>query len=592
MAEQLLCDTGLLLTLAYLFQLHYVSEMPSTWSSTMSEALTLTKSDPKCESNRSWLDGLQSLSSAWPAIKGFLERTQDTAPRKTVKEQTWKRFGRIPGRCALLTFQEKHVEEQAFQSPDDLAKYLDANPTQQNSGLCRLWILEDLDLRWVEVLGSRLRVDPLVFSEQTNTFNFTVTRALPSLVRPIKAFTLRYFEFRQLRDENSIQTHTNQTTFALNARRIERWRDIDSPNFKCKWRHSLARRCASFWTNEKKGISGWDAVMLVDPAFDSFPHEGTHVPEVCTILQDPTTHNRLDALWTARNKGMMVPTKDTSVAYHGGSHTFTESTLDLDTARARQLVDEGRKLSSPLDEVVLHWTRVADPELISEARTHSVNSVHYLLKYIANLWVHQLDLVQSTIAQSEYFSEDYQASVDINTTSEEWRKKLREVLRATADINSLRRQMMHFDHHLTLNLERLGIILGAESIDPAAPNAIREAQMDFIHIHTRLRPFIARAMALDKTANELANLHANFKSIQYSELGLALSVFASVVFPATLVSSMLSMGNDYLPGQGRFWVFWAISVPVVFLVAMSLVFSRYLKTYFKAKIGQVFKKAA
>ncbi|KAL9075422.1 MAG: hypothetical protein Q9157_004024 [Trypethelium eluteriae] len=234
--------------------------------------------------------------------------------------------------------------------------------------------------------------------------------------------------------------------------------------------------------------------MLVDPAFDSFLWDSQvnfNMSPACTILQDPTTHARLDSLWAARTRSSMVPTRDTSVAYHGDSQTFTESTLSLKDAKKHPLIlSNDRNLSSLLDEMVIHWTRIAEQDLISSARECSVNSAHYLLKYIANLWVHQLDLVQSTIAQSEYFSEDYQAKVDLGTSIEEWRRTLLEVHDATTDMNHLRRQMLHFEHHMTLNLERLGIVMGAVGIDSSAPDAIQGAQKDFLHIYTRLRPLL------------------------------------------------------------------------------------------------------
>jgi Mg2+ and Co2+ transporter CorA len=255
------------------------------------------------------------------------------------------------------------------------------------------------------------------------------------------------------------------------------------------------------------------------------------------------------------------------------------------------VLDPRRNKSSPLDEIVLHWTQIANKELIQSAREHSVNSTHYLLKYLANLWVHSLDLVQSTIAQSEYFSEEYQAKVDMNISSEEWRQKLTEVVSATSDMHNLRRQMIHFEYQLGLNLERLGIVLGAEKVNPLEQDAIRGAQMDFLNLYNRLKPFVARAIVLDKTANDLANFYTNFIGIQYSQVGLKLSIFASVVFPATLVSSIFSMGTDYLPGQPLFWVFWAVTIPVVLAVAGGMLFSQYIESWFTQRLGPRSKKA-
>jgi len=137
----------------------------------------------------------------------------------------------------------------------------------------RLFILEDLTPGYIDTLGHHLGVDPLVFSEQMNTWNFTDSwsiphRGLPSLSRPEESFTLRYYEIRTLFDEDSIDVLTLQHTFAVNRRRYERWRDIDVPSAgEPDRRHAFVRRCASFWTSQfsaKMGNvaaneeAGWD----------------------------------------------------------------------------------------------------------------------------------------------------------------------------------------------------------------------------------------------------------------------------------------------------------------------------------------------
>lgn len=78
------------------------------------------------------------------------------------------------------------------------------------------------------------------------------------MVRPAEAFTMRYYEFRQLTQRHSIKTMMNQMTFAVNRRRYERWRDVDTESFETKWRHAFVRRCASFWSNQRDGDVGWD----------------------------------------------------------------------------------------------------------------------------------------------------------------------------------------------------------------------------------------------------------------------------------------------------------------------------------------------
>src|SRR5207247_2389831 len=159
-----------------------------------------------------------------------------------------------------------------FGSPQALSEYLESHPAKvsRESNRRRLFILEDMEPDYVDTLGAHLGVDPLVFSEQMNTWNFTDSRSiphrgLPSVSQPNQSFTLRYHEIRTLDDPPSIDTLTVQMTFAVNRRKCERWRDIDLPSFGSSTdnRHAFIRRCASFWTsqapvNSERTCQGWD----------------------------------------------------------------------------------------------------------------------------------------------------------------------------------------------------------------------------------------------------------------------------------------------------------------------------------------------
>ncbi|KAL9088062.1 MAG: hypothetical protein Q9165_006403 [Trypethelium subeluteriae] len=551
-----------------------------------------------------YIQRLRELRHAYPALRCFLDKIENSHDecRRLVEEAYMERFERLPGRCTLLTFNETNVESRSFERPENLDDYLTKFPPCSDSSKqrCRLWILEDLHPTWIDILGGQLGVDPLTFSEQMNTWNFTdsnsiPTRLLPSMVKPQKSFTLRYYEFRQLKDPQVIDVMRNQMTFAINRRRYERWRDVDTESFRNKWRHAFVRRCASFWTNQNSTGSNWDAVMLVDPSFDSFgwrdtnsvqtngqaktPSRFTSLPG-CTILQDPKTYGNLKDLWNALDwaqRKSVRPTKDTSKPYHDGCTTLAETSLatEADNARAHTLQKRpNRNLSSLLDEMAFYWTELADQALITSAREHSVNTAHYLLKYVATFWTNQLDLIACGLAQSEYFADDHTATVEFGMSGNAWKKELIDMANTTKEMNYMKRQMNHFEQAMTLNMERLGLVIGAEAIDEKVPQAIKDAQKDFITIQARLRPFCERVDGLSGVANELANLHAGFKSIQDGEFSLRLSVFASIIFPATLVSSLFSMGDAFLPGRNLFWVYWVAAVPLVFGFAGALLFGR------------------
>jgi hypothetical protein len=49
-----------------------------------------------------------------------------------------------------------------------------------------------------------------------------------------------------------------------------------------------------------------------------------------------------------------------------------------------------------------------------------------------------------------------------------------------------------------------------------------------------------------------------------------LTVLGTVFVPLSIISGILSMGGGYLPGQGKFWVYWVIAVPVLVVLTVSL----------------------
>jgi len=191
-----------------------------------------------------YLQRLRSLEHAFPALKAFLDKIKNVDAGRQLVQDHYQ--GRAPGRCYCLQFEADKVSPlegypDGFQSPAALRKYLKDTGTKvsRESNQRRLFILEDMEPDYVDALGDHLGVDPLVFSEQMNTWNFTDSRSiphrgLPSVSLPNQSFTLRYYEIRTLDDPSSVDKLRAQMTFAINRRKYERWRDIDLPSFRGK----------------------------------------------------------------------------------------------------------------------------------------------------------------------------------------------------------------------------------------------------------------------------------------------------------------------------------------------------------------------
>lgn len=303
--------------------------------------------------------------------------------------------------------------------------------------------------------------------------------------------------------------------------------------------------------------------------------------EECFILQADKTYDNRTGLWEAQAYGTpqtLVPVVHRSWPYHDGCSTlapllFSQVGIGACESNIERFKNK-RDLSSPLDEMVFYWTQLASPELIAHTNEMSSNASYYLLKHIAQHWVNHLELMNTTIAKAEWFSDDYQASIDDNLSRQQWKSDLVKINNIAKDINYMRRHLNHFWRAMYLNLERLGIQLGAEGVDETLSMALRGAQKDFLTIHTRMQPMRDRAEALNSVSNDLANLRAAFRGVHDGEFGLRLSLFASVVFPLTLVATIFSMGDAYLPGEKEFWKLWAIGPPFCGVVALLLVYGK------------------
>ncbi|CAN9179020.1 unnamed protein product [Alternaria alternata] len=535
--------------------------------------------------NKPYLQCLETLEDAFPALKSFLEKlaNEEEPGRKVVNSHYQAKHGRAPGRCYCLEFKDDSVsvvEEGVFESPSALRAYLKKKSATQSrtEKHRRLFILEDMEPDYVDALGHHLGVDPLVFSEQMNTWNFTDSwsiphRGLPSMSIPEQSFTLRYYELRTLLESSSVDVLSLQTSFAVNRR--------------------------SSLSDGTPDDLRWDAVILVDPAFAAVPPAKPTKPDKpkfnglpidpsalktlddCQILQAKEPFKSRSALWRAQDWGApnaLQGKSHRSWPYHNGCSTlaplmFSEVGMGAKEANVG-IFQRRRNLTSAMDEMVFYWTKLATPDLIQKTNEKSSNSAFYLLKHVAQHWVNQLELMNTTIARAEWFSDDYQAKIDDNLSKQKWKNDLLKINEIAKDINYMRRHLNHFWRAMYLNLERLGVQLGSESVDRGASLALQGAQKDFLTIHTRMQPLRDRAEALNSVSNDLANLRAAFRGVSDGEFSLRLSLFASVVFPLTLLAGIFSMGDDFRPGKPQFYKLWAIGVPVCLVVALGLVYGR------------------
>jgi hypothetical protein len=139
-------------------------------------------------------------------------------------------------RAAVLEFHPQTVKKIPFEGPNayqELQAYLalSSRDTPQN----RLYLIEDLDPAFIELLGSYLNVDGIVFASQIRDTHYSGSvwngqvPNLPSFQDPNQSFTLRYYESRCFKIQDLWKYGLNLYT-AARVRRQFKW-EIRSSSF-------------------------------------------------------------------------------------------------------------------------------------------------------------------------------------------------------------------------------------------------------------------------------------------------------------------------------------------------------------------------
>ncbi|KAF2465899.1 uncharacterized protein BDR25DRAFT_80860 [Lindgomyces ingoldianus] len=550
-----------------------------------------------------YLHRVETLKTSFPCLGTFTSRLMNVSDegRRLVDQHFQREDGSYcpPGRCCVLEFRSNsnrawgHVVK--FKDDLDLFDYLQLHnplngPPTPSDCSHRLYILEDISPEYVELIGRHLHVDPLIFASQINTWKFLNSKAiaqrtLPSLSKPAKSFTLRYHEPRTF--DNPLEN--GHCTFASNRRTIDSWFPIPGGRITMPFEAALVRHCASFWVdNASDPDKGWNALLLVDP-----PISSCKAPEELVLPHG--TYTLLKRVPTKDSRYAMFRTQPHISRPYNGGHpdpipesaalrfTSDYGKANLEHSGAKSIY---RRKNSLFDEAILYWTQKDNDDAVRLAIEQPFNTMQYVLKIVAYHWTNTLELFLVTLNQAEFLADEgrYQqleeggdaVSGIFTDDYHKWKKEISRLYVAIYSLNVFRRRLAYFEDDVELNLERLGCKPDGTLYSPFAdaqnlPLALQDAMMDFSAIAGRVKLYKDRADALASTADEIVNLRGAAKSLDDGAFNLRLAVLAAVVFPPTLIAALFGMSDGFKPGDGQFWIFWAVSIPsVIFMVIIVL----------------------
>lgn len=125
------------------------------------------------------------------------------------------------------------------------------------------------------------------------------------------------------------------------------------------------------------------------------------------------------------------------------------------------------------------------------------------------------------------------------------------------------------------DLEEAMLSLGIDSQPPetGSPKSWVQDDADFRYLLGQAKSLTKRVTELNSAftgltsiiGNDQANAEAE-RSIQEAQSVRVLTLLATVFIPLSFTCGLLSMSDEYLPGSAKFWVFFAVSVPLVILI--------------------------
>jgi Mg2+ and Co2+ transporter CorA len=113
-----------------------------------------------------------------------------------------------------------------------------------------------------------------------------------------------------------------------------------------------------------------------------------------------------------------------------------------------------------------------------------------------------------------------------------------------------------------------------DTLEPGDPAKWVNTRKDFKAIELRLLQLKAKSDNLIASFGGLASMVSNRQSLVEARTVRLLTILGMTFLPLSFTSGLFSMAGSFTPGGSQFWVYFAVSIPLVLLIFF---FSWYIK---------------
>jgi hypothetical protein len=120
--------------------------------------------------------------------------------------------------------------------------------------------------------------------------------------------------------------------------------------------------------------------------------------------------------------------------------------------------------------------------------------------------------------------------------------------------------------HTRLNNHRRNVDVVLDTLEPGDPAKWTNTRKDFKAIELRLLQLKAKSDNLIASFVGLASMVSNRQSFLEARMVQLLTILGMTFLPLSFTSRLFSMAGSFTPGGSQFWIYFAVSIPLVLLI--------------------------
>ncbi|KAK4159575.1 hypothetical protein QBC43DRAFT_326921 [Cladorrhinum sp. PSN259] len=417
----------------------------------------------------------------------------------------------------------------------------------------RIIIIEDLHPSALDILGSCLDIDPVFFADYVVTdLEDPDTSSAPPSVALTPSQILSQGDCFHIHYQQIVDLSSNDLLDSL-PWVMKTWTNVPRsvrrlPRYSNERQFGIVRGCCSILTRHLG--DSWIAIILVD---------STTSP----VVSDPKNPGTLLHRSYLDSGVNLAPKRPSFTEFQAAispppphsSASSSSSSLKHSPSPPPSFQPQGSLLEQIKSHIVSslhgqHWTR---PTALDIALAGP-------LRPITGEWMLYSQIVANILKRSEFsFAQGATSSFSESEIIglQKWRHR---IIQSQHKLTATKDYIEHHHHHHH-----------SPTSDSDPPGGTRSLLIikDITHLLDKLDRYLGAFNRIIPIAPALVQVHDHRRAVAEQVFVRRLTYIAFVFVPASWVAAIFSMASEYGPGQPKFWVYFAVSVPFCLAIVIG-----------------------